>query len=180
VNFKAKRKDAATVSLTWETEQESNSDYFEVQRTYAPGSAFTTVATIDSKATHGSSSTRLSYETLDANDYHGVTYYRLVQKDRDGKSTISAIRTVNGNDALSPVKVWPVPSKGRVNVLLTNTQQATIVRIYNVDGKMVGKEQTIASGVVKPITIATAGTYFIKGTNKETGEIVFVKKVVIE
>ena len=78
------------------------------------------------------------------------------------------------------VKVWPVPSKGRFSVLLTNAQQTTTVRIYTVDGKMVGKEETIASGVIKPFTIATSGTYFIKGINKETGDVVFVKKIVVE
>ena len=180
VNFKAKRKDAATVALTWETEQESNNDYFEIQRTFSPGNPFTTIATIDSKATNGNSSTKLPYDAQDGNDYSGVTYYRLVQKDVDGKATISEIRTVTGSDALPQAKVWPVPSTGRFNVLLTNTQHAITVRVYNVDGKMIGKEETIQSGVIKPITISTSGTYFIKGINKVTGEVVFVKKMVIE
>lgn len=180
VNFKAKRKDAATVALTWETEQEANNDYFEVQRTYSAGSPFTTIAKVDSKGTNGNSSIKLTYDAQDLNDYSGVTYYRLVQKDLDGKSTLSEIRTVTGSDALLQVKVWPVPSKGRFNVLLTNAHHATMLRIYTVDGKMVGKEETILSGVIKPVTITTSGTYFIKGINKETGEVVFVKKMVIE
>jgi hypothetical protein len=180
VNFKAKRKDAATVSLTWETAQESNNDYFEVQRTFSPGNPFTTIAKVESKAGNGNSSIKLSYDAQDLNDYSGVTYYRLVQKDLDGKSTISEIRTVTGSDALPEVKVWPVPSKGTFRVLLTNAQHATSLRIYNVDGKMVGKEETILSGVIKPVTISTSGTYFIKGIDKETGDVVFVKKMVIE
>ncbi len=180
VNFKAKRKDAATVSLSWETEDELNNDHFDVQRTFSPGNPFTTIATVDSKAGHGTSSMKLSYDAQDLNDYSGVTYYRLVQKDLDGKSTISEIRTVTGSDAQPQVKVWPVPSKGRFSVLFTNAPYATVIRVYNVDGKMVGKEETIVSGVIKPITISTSGTYFIKGINKETGEVVFIKKMVIE
>jgi hypothetical protein len=180
VNFKAKRKDATTVSLTWETEQESNNDHFDIQRSFSPGNGFTTIATVNSKAANGNSSTRLSYDAPDANDYSGVTYYRLVQKDLDGKATVSEIRTVTGSDASPQVRVWPVPAKGKFNVLLTNAQTATVVRIYNVDGKMIGKEETLLSGITKPFTIATSGTYFIKGINKITGEVVFIKNVVIE
>jgi len=180
VNFKAKRKDGSTVSLTWETEQESNNDHFEVQRSFSPGSGFTTVATVDSKAVNGNSSTRLSYDAQDINDFSGIAYYRLVQKDGDGKATVSEIRTVTGSEALPQVKVWPVPSKGKFNVLLTNTQPTTVIRIYNIDGKMTGKEASLLNGVAKSFTIATSGTYFIKGINKMTGEVVFIKKVVIE
>jgi hypothetical protein len=180
VNFKAKRKDASTVSLTWETVQEEHNDYFEIQRTFSPGSPFTTIGKVNTKGINGSSSVKLEYETQDLNDHIGVTYYRLVQKDLDGKSTVSEIRTVNGSDALPQAKVWPVPSKGKFNVLLTNAEGLTVVRVYNVDGKMIGKEETIASGVIKPFTIATSGTYFIKGINKTTGEVLFVNKVVIE
>lgn len=180
VNFKAKRKDASTVALIWETLQEEHNDYFEVQRTFSPGTPFTTIAKVDSKALNGTSSVKLEYETQDANDHNGVTYYRLVQKDLDGKPTVSEIRTVNGIDALPQAKVWPVPAKGKFNILLTNAEGLTVVRVYNVDGKMIGKEETIASGVIKPFTIATSGTYFIKGINKRTGEVLFINKVVIE
>jgi hypothetical protein len=180
MHFKAKRKDASTVSLTWETVQEEHNDYFEIQRTFSPGAPFTTIAKVDSKAPNGSSSVKLEYEAQDPNDHNGVTYYRLVQKDLNGKSTVSEIRTVNGSDALPQAKVWPVPSKGKFNVLLTNAEGLTVVRVYNVDGKMIGKEETIASGVIKPFSIATSGTYFIKGINKTTGEVLFINKVVIE
>jgi hypothetical protein len=180
LSFKAARKDAANVDLTWENEKELKSGYFEIQRTFSPGSPFTTVAKVDSKANAGNSSQKLSYEATDLNDYSGVTYYRLMRKDIDGKSTFSEIRTVMGNDALPQVKVWPVPSKGQFSLLFTNAQHATSVRIYNVDGKMVGKEEIIQSGVVRSFTIATSGTYFIKGIDKENGETVFNKKIVIE
>jgi hypothetical protein len=180
VNFQAKRKDAATVTLSWETQEEANNEHFEIQRTFSPGNSFTTIAKIGSKAKEGNSALKLQYETKDGNDYNGITWYRLVQKDIDGKSTFSGIRTVTGSDALPEATVWPVPSKGRFSVLFTNAEHATAVRIYNVDGKMVGKETIIQSGVVTPCTITTAGTYFIKGIDKETGKLVFTKKMVIE
>jgi hypothetical protein len=180
VNFKAKRKDASNVTLNWETQEETNNDHFEIQRTFSPGNPFVTVARVDTKAKAGTSSLKLQYDANDLNDYSGVTYYRLMQKDLDGKSTYSEIRTVTGIDATPQVKVWPIPSKGQFSLLFTNAQHATSVRIYNVDGKMIGKEEIIQSGVVRPFTIATSGTYFIKGTDKENGETVFNKKIVIE
>jgi hypothetical protein len=180
VNFQAKRKDAANVSLSWETAEEANNDHFEIQRTCSPGNPFTTIANVATKANKGNSSLQLKYDANDENDYNGVSYYRLVQKDIDGKSTFSEIRTVTGSDAFSQVKLWPVPSKGKFSLLFTNAKHATSVRIYNIDGKMIGKETTLQSGVVTPFTITTSGTYFIKGIDKETGEIVFTKKVAIE
>jgi hypothetical protein len=180
VNFQAKRTDAATVALSWETAEEANNDHFEIQRTFSPGNPFTTIAKVATKANKGNGALKLQYDANDENDYSGVSYYRLMQKDIDGKSSFSAIRTVTGNDALPQVKVWPVPSKGKFSLLFTNAKHATTVRMYTIDGKMVGKETTIQSGVVTPFTITTSGTYFIKGIDKETGEVVFTKKMVIE
>ncbi|MBO9204897.1 T9SS type A sorting domain-containing protein [Niastella sp. MAH-29] len=180
VNFQTKRKDATTVAVSWETEQETNNDHFEVQRTFSPGIPFTTIATISSKANKGNSAVKLMYEAKDLNDNNDISYYRLVQKDLDGKSTFSGIRTVTGSDVLLQAKVWPVPSKGRFSVLFNNAKPITAVRIYNIDGKVVGKETIIQSGVVRSFTITTPGTYFIKGIDKETGEVVFTNKVVIE
>ena len=180
VNFQAKRKDATTVALSWETADEVNNDHFEIQRTYSPGNPFTTIAKVATKANKGNSVLQLKYDATDENDYKGVSYYRLVQKDIDGKSTLSEIRTVTGSDALPQVKLWPVPSKGTFSLLFTNAKHATTVRIYNIDGKVVGKETTLQSGVVSSFSITTSGTYFIKGINKETGEVVFTKKIVIE
>jgi hypothetical protein len=80
VSFQAKRKDASTVSLKWETEQESNNSGFEVQRTLTAGVGFTPVATVASKAPGGNSAMTLYYEAADSNSYTGKSYYRLARK----------------------------------------------------------------------------------------------------
>jgi Cu/Ag efflux pump CusA len=80
----------------------------------------------------------------------------------------------------SKVKVWPVPAKGRFNVLLNGIQQPVAVEIYGIDGAMVGKTETVFPGATKSFSIAKPGIYVVKGMNKENGELVFVNKVIIE
>ena len=181
IKFKGNRKDAGTVVLEWENELETGGSVYEIQRSFTSEGPFETVATVKGRATGSSNSAALSYETLDANNHEQVSYYRLLLKRPDGTSFLSEIRKVAGAGLTPQVRIWPLPAKsGRFNVLITEMEKAVTVRIYSINGSMIGKEELIAPGVTRSFSIASPGTYFIKGTNRETGEQVFVNKLVIE
>ena len=180
VNFQAARKDPATVTLKWETAQESNNNYFEIQRALKAGGLFTTVTKLASKAPAGNSSVKLFYEATDANNATAKSYYRLSQTDLDGKTTLSEIRVVNGSDRTQDALIWPIPNKGKLNILLTGAHPATAVQLYSMDGKRVGSEEMVYPGITKQLTIASPGTYIIKGIDKQSGEILFTRKLVVQ
>ncbi|WP_207513853.1 T9SS type A sorting domain-containing protein [Longitalea luteola] len=80
----------------------------------------------------------------------------------------------------SKIMVWPVPSKGQFNISLKGLQQPVVVRMYRIDGTMVGSEVKMQGGSVRSFNITTRGNYIVTGTDAITGEPVFTKKLMIE
>ena len=63
------------------------------------------------KIVAGSGNTNLNsfYSTIDPNPYSGISYYKLMQTDLDGKSTYSHVVTVNMGDGAS-LLIYPNPT----------------------------------------------------------------------
>lgn len=77
------------VLLQWVTASEINNDCFSVQRSI-DGKVFTEIGRVFGA---GNSSAKLYYEFPDYKPIHGVSYYRLVSIDYDGKKHCSDIIT---------------------------------------------------------------------------------------
>jgi hypothetical protein len=82
--FSAKTVDAGVVAIEWVTAGELNNAYFEIQRSNDM-SNFETIEKINGKGTTMNSST---YTAIDYNVPSGNVYYRLVQVDFDGTTTV--------------------------------------------------------------------------------------------
>ncbi|WP_162910482.1 T9SS type A sorting domain-containing protein [Hymenobacter oligotrophus] len=93
------------VLLRWQTAQELNSAWFEVQRS-TDGSRFVGVGRV---AAAGQSAGLREYRLLDADAPAGRLYYRMQQFDTDGKSTFSPVVTVAAQRPLT-VGVYPNPA----------------------------------------------------------------------
>lgn len=76
--------------VAWQTSEEINSDYFEVQR----GSDGTSFETIERVKSAGNTQTSQTYQYTDREPLQGYNYYRLKQTDFDGKSAYSKIIAV--------------------------------------------------------------------------------------
>ena len=76
--------------LIWSTANETNNKGFELQRS-ANGEKFSSIASINSKAENGNSSSVLNYTYNDDKPLAGTNYYRLRQLDKDGKESFSNI-----------------------------------------------------------------------------------------
>jgi|GEM_PF-519948 len=85
--------DGKDVQLTWTTAHEVNNDYFTVQRS-DNGYIFEDLFEIDGA---GTSHKTLDYFTIDKNPLPGISYYRLMQTDFNGKSSHSKIVAVEIN-----------------------------------------------------------------------------------
>ena len=107
-SFTAKRN-KNKVELTWETAMEENNKGFHVQRNVNGewkniGFVFT-----QAKVTAPS----LKYSFKDANSSKGISQYRILQVDMDGKGKYSEVRSVRGEEMADPPDRVPQPKQHR-------------------------------------------------------------------
>jgi hypothetical protein len=129
--------------LRWVTSQESNSSYFEVQRS-VDGASFSGLLTV---AAHGNSSTPNTYGAIDPAPLAGNDHYRLKEVDLDGRFVYSPVVevTVKAGNSLT---AWPNPVAGILHVAIQVTQpQADLIGLYDANGKLLlEKEVSLQPG----------------------------------
>ncbi|MEL6863727.1 MAG: T9SS type A sorting domain-containing protein [Bacteroidota bacterium] len=105
ISFQAEKVEA-TVRLNWATANEINSQGFEIQR--SPDALhWEVLGFVDSK---GQSNSTQNYAYIDQRPIKGINYYRLLQKDWDGRSDYTSIVEVNFDLLDYPISVFPNPS----------------------------------------------------------------------
>lgn len=118
------------IHLQWQTEAETNSSYFMVQRS-TDAKEFSDLEMI--KAT-GESTQKVIYDYIDKSPSQGINYYRLRQVDNDGSFTFSKIIDIKQNGA-SELMVFPNPSVG--NLTLKGLSDVVSYEAYAINGKKV-------------------------------------------
>jgi IgA Peptidase M64/Secretion system C-terminal sorting domain len=131
LSFEAKRVQNQAL-LTWQTAQEENVSYFDVQKSF-DGKNFQSIGRVKAQ-------NRLSkseYLFTDNQPVRGAIYYRLQQFDSDGKSSFSPIRTLEKSDKFF-YKISPNPVSDAVNIS-GNTDYRTEMKIeiYNEIGSRI-------------------------------------------
>ncbi|MGG9971583.1 T9SS type A sorting domain-containing protein [Ferruginibacter sp. SUN002] len=164
------QKKTSSVTLNWVTEQESNTKSFIVLRS-PDGSTWSEVSTV---AAAGTSNSILNYTITDNTPLNGFNYYRLKQVSEDGTYTMSDIRKVLFSTNYK-VMVTPNPARDFINVYISkNNGTNTIVRISDINGKLVRSESSALSTISIPTNGMAKGIYFVKvidGTNITTKKI---------
>ena len=107
LNFSA-AKENDRVNLNWQTSSESNSSYFEVEKS-VDGVHFEIIKTISAS---GNSNQVRSYYCSDMQPYQGINYYRLEEEDQDGNIKYLAIKSVSLGNIFSRLNVYPNPVIG--------------------------------------------------------------------
>lgn len=130
----------------------------------------------------------------------GIASITFTVKDAEGHSMTQVVRVACGfdvpgfeeevtqaarmassvNELPAGIRIWPVPAKGRFQVSVSNVKHDVLVRVYRIDGTMIGKEERMMPGSTRVFNIATAGNYIVTGVDIVTGDQVFVKKVVVQ
>lgn len=130
INFNAEQFNNS-VQLNWTTISEYNSDYFVVEKS-DDGYNWNTIDKINSA---GNSQGRLDYSVMDRFANESELYYRLIQVDFNGKSTIYGPISVNYSQDKNIFTVYPNPAKenfvARINSL---RKQQCIITVYSSDG----------------------------------------------
>ena len=107
LNFTVTKRNT-TAQLNWQTANEVNTAYFNVQRS-TDGINFTTVGKLAAK---GSSTLQTNYTYADdiSNLKAGKVYYRLQMMDNDGKFTYSKIIYITINADGIHITIYPNPA----------------------------------------------------------------------
>ena len=176
VSFKAftASRNKSNVAITWTTASEQNNNGFYIQRN--DGSGWKNVAFVFSQAADGNSASDLTYSYTDPNNIKGVSQYRILQVDIDGKSKFSEIRSVKGEGQIAKLIVYPNPSStGDINVVFDG-QTARDVNVNDFSGRLIKKYSSVINNL--EIKGLPSGVYSILVTEKLTG-VKTVQKVVV-
>lgn len=160
-SFSGKRLNSSTNLLSWETEQEFNNDGFTVERS-DDGQIFSSLKFIKGK---GVSAQKTSYTYSDNGAGPFKRYYRLAQKDYDGKITYSSVVSING-DAAQKWKIWLSGNTLFLYNSLPPEQPATL-ELFNSSGQLVFSRQITSSAVSFPVQLASNAVYTYRLVTKK-------------
>ena len=158
-----------TIVLSWTMENQTNNNYFVIERS-GNGSSFDSIDVVTGlNNTH-----ETNYSYTDINSLNGDNYYRLRQVDKDGNAkyskVLSFINTIP--NTVTKMQVFPNPAGAVVNYALNSTVSDQVtVQVYNLAGVVVmSRQQQLAAGPnQQSLAISTlkSGNYFLKIINKE-------------
>ncbi len=132
ISFEAKSNNQGTVALTWTTSNELDNDGFEILRS-ADGIHFELLA---KETGNGNSTIERRYQIVDKKPLNGVNYYRLMQYDSNGKSTILGDRVLNLSlTKENSIVVYPNPSSAVVHISF-EAGRYTKATILDLNGKV--------------------------------------------
>ncbi len=152
-------KQGTDVLLKWTTANEQNTRDFIVQ--YSRDNRSWTDLTVIPSANNGAGVN--TYHYLHGNPARGVNYYRVVQRDLDGRSSLSAIRAVNWQGGSTGFVVLNNPVETGVLNLRVNEQLELFM--YDAAGRMMLRK--LVSPGVQAVDIAAlpGGVYTLKAGN---------------
>ncbi|HEY5406789.1 MAG TPA: T9SS type A sorting domain-containing protein [Ginsengibacter sp.] len=153
------------VLLTWQTAQELNTDYFNIERSL-DGIHFTSIGNIPA---NNNSAHINNYDYTDigaAGISTDKLYYRLQEFDKDGAFTYSKIIIIA--EPGHNITISPNPVHDLLTVNLKNITGAVHVGLFNLNGQQLMEQNIIGSGnktILFNIAGLAAGNYFIQITN---------------
>jgi Secretion system C-terminal sorting domain len=155
LSFTAEKQGAGAL-LKWSTATEQNTKDFEVQHS-TNAVSWTALGTVDAA---GNSNTVRSYTFTHATPFKGniYNYYRILQRDVDGKSSYSKIASLIYDEPGADVIVYPNPAKESLTIYLAETQE---VRLVNVAGATIWKGTLTAGRNQLNLTRFAKGIYWV-------------------
>lgn len=176
VSFKGAVQPDNRALLTWQTAQELNSLYFDVQRS-RDGQQFTSIGKVGAAGTTHNSRV---YQALDVNPLAGPTYYRLRQVDTDSAtqySSVVVLRPGNGKSEAG-ISVYPNPATGSestpaLQVALKGLEGRQLtLQLFDATGRIVASQVLPAVSAAyyetplpRPTRGLSAGVYLVRVTD---------------
>ncbi len=154
--FKAQAQNSYT-RITWQTAQEINNDFFEIEFS-TDGTSFTTVGKVKGS---GSTSLPKSYNFTHHTAQTGKVFYRLSQTDFNGRKSYSQIELVELKNSFPSLIISPNPATDKLMLsgfFIDGKQRYSIVSLL---GKKITEAVLLKQEIVLP-NIITPGMYMLK------------------
>ncbi|RKD12844.1 hypothetical protein BCY91_11410 [Pelobium manganitolerans] len=166
--FSAK-KDGNYINISWATAHEENADKYIVERA-DENANFVKIAEIPALNKPS------SYSYNDKQPFAGINYYRLIQRDFDGKETVFEPKSVYMGVNPDNVFEVSVSREGNINIQIKDLANAKKIALIDVNGKLLWDQQ------VNSNSISINGSNFSKGiylVRLEGAYENFIKKIVL-
>lgn len=156
LDFTAQRQ-ANQVLLQWSTASEINTQDFVVQHS-VNASDWASLGSIDA-AGNSNITNRYSYlHTTPVKGSNTINYYRILQRDLDGKFSFSKILSLRFEDGREEVLVYPNPAVHTLTMYLPTTQH---VRLVNQQGALIWQGQMQAGRNQLQVSQLAKGMYYL-------------------
>ncbi|MBD0259183.1 MAG: T9SS type A sorting domain-containing protein [Cytophagales bacterium] len=154
------------VRLAWKTAEETDNDFFAIERA-SDGQTFHTLFTVPASSPSNAGS---DYEAFDPDPLPSRCYYRLRQQDLDGTVTYFKIVSVQTEQSLDQVHLYPNPANaGKAYVAFAPGEGSYQLRIIDTWGRTVysekGQSKDTPGGwckVALDLSNVKPGHYFVK------------------
>jgi len=171
------------VEMNWSTGVEINNNYFDVMRS-ADGVTYKAIGRVNG---NGNSTNVNYYSFLDTEPEGGISYYKLVQVDFDGKenpSDIVAVYNPTGGLEIDEVHLSPNPVGDNAIVIFNSRQKnLTTIEIKNATGQLClvqsfDAERGVNTLALDKINQLAKGVYsmVIKAENGSSRPVGLIKK----
>jgi hypothetical protein len=146
----------ASVKLAWETTSEINNDHFTIQRS-RNAADWESIKVVPGAI---NSSVNVKYSEYDESPYQGLSYYRLQQTDRDGKTSFSPVVSVKIGQSAS-VSVYPNPASDHIWITTAGSGKLNVA-LYSNNGSRIDVPVTVDGNSARlDVGRLAAGTYFV-------------------
>lgn len=171
INFSGNRV-GSNVVLKWTTAVESDNAGFEIQRLI--DGEFKKVGFVNSRE-DGNSAFQLQYQYTELNNTNAVSWYRLVQVNKDGTKKVLPSLAVRGLEDLKKLLIYPNPGS-TVNVLFGSSSIRDI-SVTDLSGKQIKRWNNYSDDNLT-ITGLTTGLYMLQVMDRST-KAKIVSKILI-
>jgi len=160
-NFNAEQLNNS-VQINWTTISEYNSDYFIIEKS-DDGYNWNTIDKLNGA---GNNQGKVDYSIIDRFANEGETYYRLVQVDFNGKSTVYGPISVNYLLDENTLNIYPNPAKEQFVARINSARkQICTINVYSSEGTNVKMSEMDLKNGLNQLFFETndlkPGVYFV-------------------
>ena len=177
ISFNVQKAGNKNASITWQTANEINTNYFNVERALN-NNDFKNIISVNAH----DGSVNYNYSTMDYNLIENGTYlYRLKMIDKGGLFTLSTIKKIQVNNENADLSIYPNPitKGGKLQLQLPDANGSINYSIIQTDGKLVKQGNVQFYGGLANISLNSnlaAGNYILQCL--KDGKIVSLKFIV--
>lgn len=159
-------KEQQTLVATWATLTETNSGFFELQRSVPGSNRWSTIATVTAL---GYSNMYHSYKAMDPAPLSGAVLYRIRCVDQDGLYTYSDVLKIQMNTHSLRLRLYPNPASELLHIQFT-TAFTGVMEITNSNGQsLIQSKINRNTSVEVSVKQLPAGQYFLRLLDTVTG-----------